>query len=407
MSAGNVISDLTLASYGGEAAFDNIGDTPAAAPVAPSNIVAHSISSTENDISWTDNSSNETGFKVLRAPLSTPTTFTQIGTTGTGTGTGSTIAYQDTSATSGTYYYEVESYNASGTSAPGTAVNSGSTLIGTQATGRTNLAGAWDFEDTIGGVLAQDSSGDGNTGTLQVGATLAAASGETGAGLSVNGTTGFVSAPSSSSLAAADTAMTIEAWVYVSSSGTANYSGIDKDGSYGLLALTSPSDPGAPSTASATSPAWEFYINNVATGAVSTTTTAASGWYFITGTWGGAEPRIWINNVVEGSVSYSTALTVNSNPFEIGRGQGADYFHGFIDEVQVIMGRELSNAEITQDYDDGGGSIHAAITRKGVMPNLASPTSFSSTPIASLASIPEEESIAQEIGLASSPLLLS
>ena len=50
--------------------------------------------------------------------------------------------------------------------------------------------------------------------------------------------------------------------------------------------------------------------------------------------------------------------TVSSNPFEIGRGQGADYFHGSIDEVQFTPGRELSNAEITQDYDDGGGSIH-------------------------------------------------
>src|SRR5437867_5741446 len=52
-------------------------------PAAPSNLSASAVSSTEIDLSWQDNSSNESGFKIERAPTSGGT-WTQIATVGGG-----------------------------------------------------------------------------------------------------------------------------------------------------------------------------------------------------------------------------------------------------------------------------------------------------------------------------------
>jgi len=83
------------------------------APVAPSNLSATVASSSQINLSWTDNSSNETGFKIDRA---TNDTFTAGLTT-------VTIAANLTTYTSTglagntTYYYRVRASNAAGDSA--------------------------------------------------------------------------------------------------------------------------------------------------------------------------------------------------------------------------------------------------------------------------------------------------
>ncbi len=80
-------------------------------PTAPTNLVAVSISTTRIDLSWTDNSSDETGFKIERK---TPSgSFSQIATVGAGITT-----YSDTGLTSDTtYVYRVRANNGSGNSA--------------------------------------------------------------------------------------------------------------------------------------------------------------------------------------------------------------------------------------------------------------------------------------------------
>jgi hypothetical protein len=60
---------------------------------APSGLTATTISQTQINLSWTDNSSNEDGFKVERSPDGT-TNWVQIGTTGSNVAT-----YQDTTVT--------------------------------------------------------------------------------------------------------------------------------------------------------------------------------------------------------------------------------------------------------------------------------------------------------------------
>ena len=80
-------------------------------PVTPSDLSAGAVSSSEVNISWTDNSNNETGFRIERK-IGAGGTYGQIATVGQ-----NTTAYPDTGLSSGTtYYYRVLAYNDSGDS---------------------------------------------------------------------------------------------------------------------------------------------------------------------------------------------------------------------------------------------------------------------------------------------------
>lgn len=81
-------------------------------PSAPTNLSAGTVSVSEIDINWQDNSNNETSFKIERATGSCTATFSQIATTGA-----NITVYKNTGLSSGmTYCYRVRASNASGDS---------------------------------------------------------------------------------------------------------------------------------------------------------------------------------------------------------------------------------------------------------------------------------------------------
>lgn len=80
-------------------------------PGAPSNLSALALSQTQIKLTWNDNSSDESGFKVERSPDGS-TAWSQIGAT-----VANTAVYTDTNLTCNTpYYYRVRAYNSSGDS---------------------------------------------------------------------------------------------------------------------------------------------------------------------------------------------------------------------------------------------------------------------------------------------------
>lgn len=88
--------------------------TTPSAPNAPTGLSATAASATTVNLAWTDNSSNETGFKVERATNSTFTT----GLASLTTTAANAASYTDTSAVAGTtYFYRVRSTNTQGDSA--------------------------------------------------------------------------------------------------------------------------------------------------------------------------------------------------------------------------------------------------------------------------------------------------
>ncbi len=87
------------------------GTPPPSPPSAPSALAATAVSSSQIDLTWTDNATNEDGFKIERS--TDGTTFSQIATTGS-----NTTSYSSTGLTaSTTYHYRVRANNSGGDSA--------------------------------------------------------------------------------------------------------------------------------------------------------------------------------------------------------------------------------------------------------------------------------------------------
>ncbi|MBN1674284.1 MAG: lamin tail domain-containing protein [Kiritimatiellae bacterium] len=105
-----------IKAYNGDGSSDysNVADatTQEGPPAAPSSLGASASSTTRINLSWTDNSGNEDGFKIERSPNGS-SSWLQIGTVG-----GDVVTHADTGLAPGTtYYYRVRAYNGSGHSA--------------------------------------------------------------------------------------------------------------------------------------------------------------------------------------------------------------------------------------------------------------------------------------------------
>jgi hypothetical protein len=80
-------------------------------PNAPTSLSAQTVSSSQIDLSWTDNSDNETGFRIERK-TGAAGSYSQIDTVGA-----NTTGYNDTDLVPETsYYYRIRAYNAGGDS---------------------------------------------------------------------------------------------------------------------------------------------------------------------------------------------------------------------------------------------------------------------------------------------------
>lgn len=105
----------------GDSAYSNQAFVNVVPPVAPSGLTGVAVSASQVNLSWVDNSSTESGFKVERAPNvgGAPGTWIQIATV-----TGSVMNYSSTGLTANTtYWYRVRAYNGVGNSTYTTAVS--------------------------------------------------------------------------------------------------------------------------------------------------------------------------------------------------------------------------------------------------------------------------------------------
>lgn len=93
--------------------------TPAPVPpIAPSNLIASAVSTNQINLSWTDNSNNETGFKVEQASANNGP-YTLIYTTGANATTYSVMGL----STATKYYFRVIARNVAGDSASSSVAN--------------------------------------------------------------------------------------------------------------------------------------------------------------------------------------------------------------------------------------------------------------------------------------------
>ncbi len=107
-------------------------------PAAPSGLAANPVSSSQMIVSWTDNATNEDGFKIERCEGVGCTSFAQIGTAGANAASYTSSGLKaDTS-----YTYRVRAYNASGNSAYSNAASGATLTAPVPPSAPTNLTAA-------------------------------------------------------------------------------------------------------------------------------------------------------------------------------------------------------------------------------------------------------------------------
>ncbi len=163
----------------GPSAWSNVANaqTTGTVPAAPTSLTATAVSSTQINLAWTDNASNETGFAIERSPDGT--TFAPLATVAANVTT-----YQNTGLTaSTTYHYRVRATNAAGPSAwsnvanaqtAGTVVGAPTNLTATAvSSSRINLAWTDNATNETGFAIERSPDGTTFTALATVGANVA------------------------------------------------------------------------------------------------------------------------------------------------------------------------------------------------------------------------------------------
>ncbi len=290
-----------------------------AAPAAPSQLSAAAVSFNKINLSWVDNSNNESGFEIWRS--TNPTSgFITIGTA-----SANASSYTDSALSSNTtYYYRMRAIGQYGESA---------------FTENNNiLAAAWLFNNNL-----NDASGNGRTLTQSNNPTYDAADKQEGShAIRFNGSNQSVTMPTTGSfLQSAFTQRTIAFWMK-SNSNTGNRIIVDAGGNDDGLAIRLDANTLYAGVAS----------NNTRT-SISTPYTS-TGWNHIALVYSGNTLRLFINGVqaaANTSLSF-TSVTSTTNGSRIGTvnssnafNTGTGFFNGWIDNF-VIYDYELSPSNI-------------------------------------------------------------
>ena len=201
------------------------------------------------------------------------------------------------------------------------------------------LVASYGFIEGSGSTTA-DTSGNSNTGTIS--AATWTTSGKYGNALSFNGTSSRVNINDASSLDLS-TGMTLEAWVYPTSSTgwrTVLLKEIPGDLSYGIYAFDDASRPVA-----------YIYVGGSEISAQGTASIPLNTWTHLATTYDGATLRLFVNGSQVGSRAISGAISVSTSPLRIGGNAiWGEYFSGRIDEVR-IYNRALTQTEIQTDMN--------------------------------------------------------
>lgn len=308
----NVQGDVTLAFTqlnGANAVVSGLFIDPllsSTPPAAPTNLTASAISSSEIDLSWQDNSSDETGFQIERS--TDGTNFTPIAVVGP-----NVTSYANKVLNPGTLYY----YKVNAIKGP-----AGSDFTNTaSATTGSGLLADWSFDEGTGATAA-DGSENGNTATFSGG--VAFGGGEYGSGLDFDSTgTGYATVADSSSLDPTSQ-ISITAWISATD-WNGNRRIVEKganDNQYMLGASNG-----------------QLYFLLAGVGSLSASLPSAGTWHHVAATYNGTTMALYVDGTEVASMAASGNIATTNDPLIIGSKENStasgDYFYGALDEVRI------------------------------------------------------------------------
>jgi hypothetical protein len=310
----------------------------------PSDLSASPSSESQINLSWKDNSSNETEFLVQRD--TSPSFSEPIVKTAWADSTNLT----DTGLTPNTtYYYRVRAKNATDSSGYSNVASATTLATTPPPTGYEAAVSAdspvsyWRLGETSG-TAAADARGLNpgayvNSPTLGTASLLTSDSANKAVGL--DGTNDQVKVPSSASLALTSP-LSLETWIKPTS--------LPASGKF-ISILTKPESY----SLQFNGPRLEFTIIQsgtrkrlqAPTGAI-----VAGQAYHVVGTYDGTTQRLYVNGVEVASAPLSGAATANTKSLYIGTWEGSEFFKGTIDEA-AVYGSVLSSARVLAHYQAG------------------------------------------------------
>src|SRR3989441_468099 len=296
-------------------------------PSVPTNLSASAMSSLQMNLSWTASTDNVgvAGYTIYRGG-------SQIATT-------SLASYSDTGLSPSTAYaYTVAAYDAAGNVSGLSASASAATLPPAPADIASGLGLYYQFDEGAGS-LANDSSGNGNAGSLLGGTTRTA--GKLGQALNFDGVSGNVTAAATTGLNLSPT-LTLAAWI-------------------------NPSDVSAYRTLVAKGAFWQRgYGMNLINGKLnfikvgigdvtSSVAISAGAWQHVAITWNAAtsEVKFYLNGALAHTVINASVVNapLDSDNLLVGLWlNGGSYFAGAMDELRVYN-RVLSAADLSALYN--------------------------------------------------------
>ncbi len=209
---------------------------------------------------------------------------------------------------------------------------------------------AWWRLDEGSGATASDSSGNGNDASFEGSPTWVQA-GKLGSALKFNGSSDYLAAPDSESLDINSDQLSIAAWV----------NGEDWPAANHVLRKVADTGTGAIYMLRVQPDTVRVYLNTPAGDTIvdGTTVLVPNEWAHIALVYDGAQARVYVNGLLDGSMDVSGEITQSDNELRIGRGEPAGYFMGMIDDVR-LYNHALTEDELLSAMEGGGAAYPSA-----------------------------------------------
>jgi hypothetical protein len=308
----------------------NNNGTVTVIPIAPTNLAGTVISTTQVNLSWIDNATNEDGFKVERKTGNG--NYAVIGSMGANLSTYSDLGL----TTNTTYTYRVYAHNSAGNSLQYSNELTLTTQDSIPSWLTNGLVGYWPFNGN-----ANDESGNGNDGTVN-GATLTTDRfGNNDKAYRFDNNT--ISVPHNSNLSISQNGQqSVSIWSYVTGAQTLQHLiGKRGDGANSFnwqIAFNYGANQGLLYSGG--------IINIGNTGVVSTYQLPLTQWTNIIGTYNSGTWSLYINGVLAATTNSTNFYDDVACNLAIGNSGAWGAFYGKLDDIR-IYNRALSQSEVT------------------------------------------------------------